>query len=149
MAAVRMKSGSWVVVADGEKALLLKNEGDAMHPNLKLVQRLEDENPLTHDQSTDRPGRFQDGPSPHRSAVEETDLQRLAKERLAGAVAERLYALTHSGDIADLIVVAPPATLGMLRPRLHKAVSDVLRAEVPKSMTNLPLPQIEAALDSR
>lgn len=87
-------------------------------------------------------------PSPHKSAVEETDFHRLAKQRFAEKIAEKLYKLVHRGEIDDLVIVAPPPALGELRPRLHKEVADVIRAEVPKSMTNLPVPEIEAALDA-
>src|SRR5690348_201438 len=73
MAGQRLKHGIWVLVADGEKALFLRNEGDAEYPNLQVVRELHEENPATRDQGTDRPGRLSDGPSAHRSAVADTD----------------------------------------------------------------------------
>ncbi|TIO99116.1 MAG: host attachment protein, partial [Mesorhizobium sp.] len=30
---IKLKRGLWVVVADGEKALFLRNEGDSKFPN--------------------------------------------------------------------------------------------------------------------
>ena len=66
---LRLEHGLWVVVADGERALFLKNEGDAKFPDLKVQREMHEENPPTHEQGTDRPGRFNDGPSAHRSAV--------------------------------------------------------------------------------
>ena len=35
MAILKIRSGDWVVVCDGAKALILENAGDGMHPNLK------------------------------------------------------------------------------------------------------------------
>jgi len=39
--------GLWVVVADGEKALFLRNEGDAKFPDFQVVQEMEQANPAT------------------------------------------------------------------------------------------------------
>ncbi|WP_276326193.1 host attachment protein [Bradyrhizobium elkanii] len=47
-----------VLVGDGRKALLLRNEGDYQFPNLKAEAVFEDQNPPTHLQGTDRPGHF-------------------------------------------------------------------------------------------
>jgi len=45
MSKINLKHGLWVMVADGEKALFLKNEGDGLYPNLRLVQRIMDDHP--------------------------------------------------------------------------------------------------------
>ena len=57
MAGVSIDHNTWVMVGDGEKALFFKNVGDATYPNLEVVDVLEQENPKTGDQGTDRPGR--------------------------------------------------------------------------------------------
>ena len=112
---VKLKHGLWIVVADGEKALFLQNDGDAQYPNLQVVQEMEQENPATREQGRDRPGRYNDGPSVHRSAVEDTDWHRLGKERFADEIAERLYKLAHRGDFKEIVLIAPPLVLGEMR----------------------------------
>lgn len=146
MADFRMKHGLWVVVADGEKALFLKNEGDATYPNLTVVRQMHEENPPTREQGSDRPGRFNDGPSAHRSAVDDTDWHRIAKERFADEIAARLYKMAHRGDFDDIVLVAPPVVLGELRRKLHKEVDDRVRAEIPKTLTKHSIPEIEKLL---
>ena len=148
MAGLRLKHHCWVVVADGERALFLKNEGDSLHPNLEVVRELHEENPPTREQGTDKPGRYHDGPSAHRSAVDDTDWHRMAKERFADEIAQKLYALAHRGEFEELVVVAPPLVLGELRKKLHKEVTDRIVAEIPKTMTNHPLLQIEELLQA-
>lgn len=143
---IRLKRGTWVVVADGEKALFLKNEGDATYPNLSVVRKIEEENPPTREQGSDRPGRYNDGPTSHRSAVDDTDWHRLAKERFAEEIAGRLYKLAHRGDFDNLVLVAPPVVLGEMRKKLHKTVGDKIMAEVPKTLTNVPVAEIESLL---
>ena len=88
---ITLKHDLWVIVADGEKALFLRNQGDTQCPNLQVVQEMEQENPATRDQGSDRPGRYNDGPFIHRSAVQDTDWHRIGKERFADEVAERLW----------------------------------------------------------
>lgn len=146
MADVKLKHGIWVIVADGEKALFLKNEGDATYPNLSVVRQMHEENPPTREQGTDRPGRYNDGPTVHRSAVDEVDWHRVAKERFADEIAERLYKMAHRGDFKELVLVAPPLVLGEMRKKLHKEVDDKVVGEIPKTLTGHPVVEIEKIL---
>jgi len=141
-----LKHGLWAIVADGEKALFLRNEGDAKFPDFQVAEEMVQENPATREQGTERPGRYSDGPSPHNSAFAETDRHRLNKERFADEVAERLYKAVHDGSIDDLVLVAPPRLLGEMRKRLHKEVKARVRAEIAKTLTNQPVWDIEAVL---
>ena len=143
---VILKRGLWVVVADGEKALFLRNEGDTRHPDFQVVQEMAQENPATRMQGSQRPGRYSDGPSPHNSAFAETDWHRLNKARFADDIAERLYRFAHAGKIDELVLVAPPQVLGEMRKKLHKEVTEKVRAEVAKTLTNQPVSDIEAML---
>lgn len=146
MSGIRLKHDVWVIVADGEKALFLRNEGDEKYPNLEVFREMRDDNPPTHDQGSDRPGRFNDGPSPHKSAVEETDWHRIEKERFAREIAERLYKAAHRGDFERLVIVAPPLVIGEMRKELHKEVEQRLVGEVPKTLTNHTIVEIEKIL---
>lgn len=141
---VKLKHGLWVIVADGEKALFLRNKGDNTFPNLEVVQEMEQENPATREQGTDKPGRqSNEGP---RSAVEETDWHRLGKERFAAEIAERLYKLAHRGAFDELVLIAPPQVLGEMRQKLHKEVSEKVEAEIPKTLTRHTISDIESLL---
>lgn len=143
---IRLKHGLWVVVADGEKALILKNDGDAEHPNLSVVREMKEQNPPTREQGADRPGRYNDGPSVHRSAVEDADWHRIGKERFAEEIAGLLYRMAHRGDFDRLVLVAPPLVLGEMRKKLHKEVETRIEGEVAKTLTNHPIDEIEKIL---
>ncbi|MEO0362054.1 MAG: host attachment family protein, partial [Pseudomonadota bacterium] len=110
-----LKSGDWVLVADSEKALFLVNEGDAEHPILSVFRKKTQDNPPTREQAANRRGRFNDGPSVHRSAVDDTDWHELAKERFAKELAEILYKRAHDGEFDRIVLVADPSVLGDLR----------------------------------
>ena len=139
-----LQQGAWVVVADGEKALFLRNVTDAQDPNLEVVRIERQENPPDREQGTDAPGRRTDVGHGQRSAMEETDWHALAKERFAHDLAGILYRAAHRGDYRQLVLVCPARVLGALRPELHDEVRDRLVAEVPQDLTNHPRPEIEA-----
>ena len=134
--------GGYVVVCDGRKALVLRNV--SVHPKPDLQVQLAFEappNPPTHAQGTDRPPRVRLGDQ--RSAIAQTDWHDLAERRFAKAVA---HALDAFDPVTALIVVAPPTVLGDMRKEFHKEVSDRIIAEVPKTLTNHPIDEIEKHL---
>ena len=139
----KLKNGTWVLIADGEKALFLENRTDAEDPFLEVFREEEQDNPPNREQAANRRGRFNDGPSVHRSAVEETDWHQLAKDRFAAELAEILYKKAHEGKFDSIVLVADPSTLGELRDELHQEVSDKVIGEVPKTLTNHPVDEIE------
>ncbi len=143
---IALKNGLWLMVADGEKALFLKNEGDTTHPNFQVVREIEQSNPPTREQGSDRPGRFNDGPSAHRSAVADTDWHKVGKLRFADEIAERLYTMAHRGDFKEILLIAPPLVLGELRKKLHQEVTDRIVGEIPKTLTNHAVFGIEKLL---
>jgi len=68
---LKIPHNGFVFVCDGRKALFLRNEGDEKFPNLKTESVFEDENRLTHEQGSERPGRVSKAlDSGQRSAVE-------------------------------------------------------------------------------
>lgn len=144
MSDIELKNNGWLVIADGEKALFLRNDGDEKYPNLTVFRELEHENPATRDQAADKPGRLTDGgDGSHRSAVQETDWHRIEKQRFAKEIAERLYKAAHKNGFGEIVLVAPPAVLGALRKELHKEVQAKVIAEVDKDLTNHPVHEIE------
>ncbi|MDP3738883.1 MAG: host attachment family protein [Hyphomonadaceae bacterium] len=146
MSGLMIEHDAWVMVGDGEKALFFRNEGDAMHPNLEVMNVLEHENPPTREQGTDRPGRAFASVGNHRSAMQEVNWHKLEKHRFAKEIADTLYTAAHKGRYSKLILAAPPMTMGDLRKALHKEVSDRVVAEVSKDLTNMPPHEIERVL---
>jgi protein required for attachment to host cells len=140
---IRLKHNGWVVVADGSKALFLRNDGDEMFPNLQVFRKDEQDNTATHEQGTDRPGRLNDGPGAHRSAVADTDWHALAKDNFASDLAGTLYKKAHQGKFEEIILVAAPSVLGQIRKELHKEVANKVVADIDKDLTNHPIGEIE------
>ena len=146
MEPMTIPSNALVLVSDGRSARLLRNQGTIANPKLTVERELEQENPPTREQGTDRPGRMHGSDGVSRSAVEQTDWHQRQEQRFASELAELLYKLGHAGTYAELIVVAPPKMLGDLRSSFHPKVKSAVIGEVPKDLTQFSAPEISDLL---
>ncbi len=138
----RLSNNTRILVADGAHALVLRNDGDAQSPNLKLVRAYEQDNPATRDQGSDRPGRTNDSLG-RRSAMETTDWHRVAEDRFVQRIADDMAKDLSSGDFEKLIVAAPPVALGEFRKSASAAVASATILEIDKDLTKHPVDEIE------
>ena len=146
MSNITIPHDAWVIVADGEKALFMRNEGDAEHIYLDVFREEEIDNPPNREQAANRRGRQSDSTGARRYAYEDTDWKQLGKDRFAKDLAEILYKRAHANKFDKLIIAADPSTLGNLRKELHKAVQEKVIAEIDKDLTNHDLDGIEQVL---
>ena len=136
-----------IFVGDGRKALFLRNAGDAKFLNLKTEQVFVDDNPPTHEQGTDRPGRgFSRANTNRRSGVEMTDWHELEEQRFTQRVDAAMEMLVREGKVNALVVAAPPRTLAELRNSFHADVKSRIIAEIGKDLTKHPVGEIEKHL---
>lgn len=143
---VRIRRGEWLVVADGGKALILENVGDALHPNLKTKEVFEHDSPKTSDVGTDKPGRSIQSVGSARSAMEQTDWHDQEEKRFLGRIADRLDKAVLAGEVKDLILIAPPAAIGTLRKAISQHVREAIHAEIEKDYVKMPIHEIEKHL---
>lgn len=147
MSNLKIPHNAFVFVGDGRKALFLRNDGDEKFPNLKTEKVFEDENPASHQQGTERPGRVSKGAQPgQRSAVEATDWHDIEEQQFARKVATALEDVIRARKVKALIVVAPPRTLAELRDAFHADVKACIVAEINKDLTKHPVWEIEKHL---
>ena len=144
---LKIPHNALVFVGDGRKALFLRNDGDAQSPNLRTEKVFEEENPPTHEQGSDRPGRVSEAAfAGRRSAVEPTDWHDIEEHRFARKVAAAMEQMIRVNKVKVLIVVAPPKTLAELRNAFHPDVKAYIVAEINKDLTRHPLGEIEKHL---
>lgn len=138
---------AFIFVGDGRKALFLRNDGDEKFPNLKTERVFAEENPPTHEQGTDRPGRsFASAHTHRRGGMDQTDWHHLEEHRFTERVAAALEDLVRKRGVTALVIVAPPRTLADLRQAFHADVKKRVVAEVGKDLTNHPVGEIETHL---
>lgn len=139
-----LAKGTWVVIADGEKALICENTGTPQEPKLSLHAKMEQELAPDRDLAADRPGRMADPGEGQRSAMEATDHHRQSKDRFAAEVGAKVSALLARAGAQRLVLIAPPHSLPLLRAALSPAVAATVIAALPKTLTQQPLADLGA-----
>ena len=144
---VQVPNGALILVGDGRKDLFLRNKGAQTHVELTAERVLEQDDPPTREQGTDRPGRYRGGEGP-KSAFEQTDWHQLAEDHFAAEIGSALNRLALENKFNHLILVAPPKVLGAIRTHLRKEATAKIVAEIHKDLTSHPIPDIARALSS-
>jgi protein required for attachment to host cells len=143
MSSMIIPHNAFIFVGDGQKALVLRNDGDAQYLNLKTEEVFTDRNPLTHDQGTDRPGRSHSSVGSGRFSVIQTDWHTLEEHRFAHEVAAALEKVVRERGVQSLFIIAPPRALADLRKAFTPDVKKRIVAEINKDLTKHPLDDIE------
>lgn len=138
MSQIKIISEALVLVCDGRRARLLSNAGDAIRPQLVLVEEMESpHNPRAADQGASKPGRL-DTPHGPRSSVEIADPHERMEEEFVRAVAARLAAIAEARGARSIIISAAPRALATLREELPAALKPLIVAELAKDYTKTP-----------
>lgn len=132
---MKIPNAAQIVIANGERFLLMRNAGQPFEPKLEKVDDLD--LLLTNFSAGVR---HQD-PAGQRSGS--SDIDELAH---GAAIAEWLNERALKGELGETIVAADPRTLGQIRQHYHKETEARIVGEVDKDLTNLPIPAIEKAL---
>jgi protein required for attachment to host cells len=139
--------GTWIAIADGAKALVLRNEGEADIPNFVVLDIFKNpDGGRTSDIGTERPGRVHQSGTAGRAGVSQTDWHDIGEHRFAKDFAETLGRHCEAGDFKHLVVVAPPRALADLRKAYSKKLATAIVAEIDKDLTKHPLYEIERLL---
>ena len=136
----------WVVLCDGAKALLMRNDGSSNRPRLVLADTFAQRHHATHDLGTERPGRVYQSHGAARSATEGTDLHDAGEVAFLAKVADTLDRAVREHGVTNLLLVAPPRALGVLRHQLTPAVQAAVIGDIAKDLVRLPTSEIEQHL---
>lgn len=145
---LRLPKGLWILVADGQKALFLENVSDTTDVALRVMRVDEIDNPSNATQGTEGPGRFSGASGAARGAVEPADWHQMAADQFSSGVAALVNKWVAAGACTALAVIAPPKALGALRGELSDSAQKLVMLELPKDLTNHPIPEIAGAVKS-
>jgi protein required for attachment to host cells len=143
---MKVAQGAWIVVCDGGKALILENTGSAAEVKLVNKEAHEHDGAPTHELGSDQPGRVHQASGGARSAVDQTDWHDAGEREFLQSLARRLDAAITAKELRDLIVIASPRALGMLRAAYSPAIRQALRGELDKDYVKTPIHEIEKHL---
>lgn len=143
------KTITWILIADGARARVFKNEGPGKGVQLALDQEFSGENLASRDLVSDKSGRtFDSGGDGRHAKVPHSDPHRNAKHDFAREMAKFLDQENTKNSYDRLIIVAPPQTLGDLRSELTNAARKKLTGEINKDLTHIPIGEIADHLGS-
>ena len=135
-----------VLVADGTKALFLRNHGDQNQIDLRTEAHDRREDRKDREIKTDAPGTMKQRWGDGRPAMDETDFHQQEEDRWVKDAAEDLKKRALRNDFDSLAIIAPPRALGVLKKCLHKEVQKRIVVTLNKEMTDRPIPDIEELL---
>ena len=139
-----LANNALVLVTDGRKTLFFRNQGDENQIDLRTEDFDEREDSKDRELRTDAPGTTAQSAGFGRVAYEETDFHQQEEDRWAVAAADEVNKRVLKNNFDQLVIIAPPKTLGLIRKKLHKEAERRLVREIPKEMTARPIPDIEA-----
>lgn len=144
---MKLSTGMWVAVVDGGRGLVFVNEGSAFEPRLKVLRSHDGgDNPPSHEQGDDRPGRVVDSSGHHRSSTEAPDLHQRAEDRFVAAFVSRLTEDAEAGLFEKLVVAAPPVALGVLRKHIEAPLAERIVMEIAADYVKMPVDAITKAV---
>jgi protein required for attachment to host cells len=127
----------WVLVANSAEARIYA--GRHRHAPLTLVDTLTHEAARLHPREVlaDAPGRVHDRFGPGRHSIDSGEQVRAEeRERFAREIAASLLEAQRQRKFEELIVMAAPAFLGVLRAEFNKPLASAVIAEVPKDLVS-------------
>ena len=131
----RLTRHARVLVTDGGRAIVLRNEGDVSHPDLRMVRQYGNGTPPNRELARDRPATTHESNSPRRSAAEQMDYHQQAEDRFVAQMAADMDADLKTGAFEELIVVAPPDALAAYRKAASPGLARATMMEINKDLT--------------
>ncbi|MEJ0023964.1 MAG: host attachment protein [Alphaproteobacteria bacterium] len=129
--------GTVIALVDGKKLELYRNIGDATAPDLLPV-----EPPGLDEQNRNAGAR-------HVSSAANPPGHQIEEDSHAAAAADWLGHQVSERQIAHLVIIAAPRTLGEMRRRYHKSLEAALIAEVHKDLNGSSAAEIVDALKAQ
>lgn len=136
-----------IVVADQAEAIFYDTPSLQAQP--KEVAHISD--PLAHqhdrDFSSDRPGRSYESVGGQRHAIErEDDPRQREAVKFAKRISRRLDEARRKGEYDELIVVAGPPFLGLMRKEMSRPTRDRVVHEIRKDLVHSPVESLRRHL---
>lgn len=127
--------GAYVLAVDGGRMRLLRNRGRYSAIDLEMVAERHLENPRTHVLSEPQPGRSFQSSGTSRSAYEGVDAHQLREDAFCEAALDQ--ALAAANETGELVLIAPPRVMGLLRRQIKRRQRRPAIREIVKDLAAL------------
>lgn len=145
---MRLTAQTLLVLADGQKAVFLRNQGHNGQIRLKTLQSFSLDNLASHELGWDRPGRAyaRYGVGSSRSAYESNDPHEQGEIHFLEGLAQAIEGALASDGFEQLVLMAPPRALAVLREALSPAAQGKVTQSIAKDYLKTPLSDLEQIL---
>ena len=137
----------WILVANQAEAQIYSS--GQLPGNLLLVDVLANKEGTTHPREliSDAPGRAFNSTGSGRHAMEpNTGVKEEQRRRFVKEMDDRLQAAHLKGDFAQLVLMAAPAVLGVIRKSLTAGLKKTVIKEIPKDVIGQDVDKIQSQL---
>ncbi|PJI92082.1 protein required for attachment to host cells [Yoonia maricola] len=135
---------TWIVLADAQTVRVAVNDGPGKGVYGHHVEGLV---PPEVTELSDAPGMTNAPNGPNRGGISNPDLKGQAVAGFATDIVAYLDRFFQDSAFQRLVLIAPPAMLGVLRQTLSAPLRDALLGDMPKDLTHLPLDDLPAHLE--
>lgn len=104
--------------------------------------------PQTQDLARDRAGRQHERFRPGVSGFKQVDEHEARETAFAKQLIAKLNERAEQKRFKDIVIIADPETLGEMRRTYSEHLKELLVGEIPKDLTNLTIPNIEAVVNA-
>ena len=139
---------TWILVANASQAKLYSNNGPKK--GLQLLKELKhpESREKASDLVSDRPGQMHSPGPGHRASQPKTDPKTNEARNCAQELARELSHGRSSGQIERLILVAPPAFMGLLNEKLDGPTAHLVTDRFEKDYTKSAEKELAGHLES-
>jgi protein required for attachment to host cells len=143
-----MANTTWILVANSSVAKLYANDGPKK--GLTLVKELEhpESRQKNSDLVTDRPGHMQSAGLGHGARQPQTAPKQNEAHRFALQLAGELNSGRTANQVQRIILVAPPAFMGMINNAMDSKTSQMVSNRFEKDYTKTPETKLAGHLES-
>ncbi len=143
---MRIAQHTMVLIADGQRATFLRNSAKADAIRLEMLHNMAFFNEANRDLNADRPGRTQVGMTERGTSYEQTDVHQANEVLFLSGVIAKIDGIMKEYSLADIVLIAEPHALGVLRQNLPPAAMSKVILQLDKDYTKTPLPALEVIL---
>lgn len=140
-----VRHGAYVLAVDGGRMQLLRNRGRPHTIDLEMVAERNLKNPRTHVLSEPQPGRSFQSSGTGRSAYDGTDTHQMREDAFCEAALDE--ALSAASEAGELVLIAPPRVMGLLRRQVRRRQQRLAIREIVKDLAALAPKEIASHLN--
>ena len=143
---MRIAQHTLVLIVDGQRATFLRNSAKGESVLLAELHSMAFFNEANRDLNPDRPGHTKVGMTERGTSYEQTDVHQANEVSFLGGVVANTEAIMTEHALTDIVLIAEPHALGVLRQHMPAALMNKVISQLDKDYTKTPLPALQAIL---